>query len=45
MDARGIAMVSGFSPSIVKSVLSADMDEFTPEGIMRKTIMSARYDY
>jgi hypothetical protein len=45
MDARGVAMVSGFSPSIVKSVLSADMDEFTPEGIMRKTIMSARYDY
>jgi len=45
MDARGVAMVSGFSPSIVKSVLSADMDEFTPTGIMLKTIMSNRYDY
>ena len=44
-DASGVALVSGFSPSIVKSVLSADMDEFTPEGIMMKTIMSDRYDY
>lgn len=42
-DASGVALVSGFSPSIVKSVLSADMDQFTPEGIMMKTIMSDRY--
>ena len=42
-DASGVALVSGFSPSIVKSVLSADMDQFTPEGIMLKTIMSDRY--
>ena len=40
---RGVALVSGFSPSIVKSVLSADTDQFTPEGIMMKTIMVDRY--
>jgi Domain of unknown function (DUF2828) len=44
MDERGVALVSGFSPSIVKSVLEADMDNFTPEGIMNKTIMVPRYD-
>jgi hypothetical protein len=44
-DENGVAMVSGFSPTIVKSVLSADLDDFTPENIMRKTIMSDRYDY
>lgn len=42
---HGVALVSGFSPAIVKSVLSADLSQFTPEGIMMKTIMSERYDY
>ena len=42
-DARGVALVSGFSPAIVQSVLSADMDNFTPEGIMLKTVMQDRY--
>jgi hypothetical protein len=40
---NGVALVSGFSPSIVKSVLSTDMDQFTPEGIMMKTVMVDRY--
>lgn len=44
MDERGVALVSGFSPSIVKSVLAADMDNFTPEGIMNAAIMVPRYD-
>ena len=44
-DERGVALVSGFSPSIVKSVLKADLDNFTPEAIMLQTIMSDRYDY
>ena len=44
-DERGAALVSGFSPSIVKSVLKADLDNFTPEAIMLQTIMSERYDY
>lgn len=42
---HGVALVSGFSPTIVKSVLAADLEEFTPEQIMRNTIMSDRYDY
>lgn len=42
---HGVALVSGFSPTIVKSVLAADLEEFTPEQIMRNTIMSERYDY
>jgi len=40
---KGVALVSGFSPSIVKSVLSTDMDQFTPESIMLKTVMVDRY--
>jgi type III secretion system FlhB-like substrate exporter len=42
---KGVALVSGFSPAIVKGVLAADLDDFTPEAIMLKTIMSERYDY
>jgi hypothetical protein len=36
--------VSGFSPTIVKTVLSADLEQFTPEAIMMKAIMNPRYD-
>ena len=43
-DACGVALVSGFSPSIMKAVLSADTDQFTPEAIMWKAIGSDRYD-
>ncbi len=42
-DQRGVALVSGFSPSIVKAVLSCDPESFTPEKIMMETIMSPRY--
>lgn len=42
-DKSGAALVSGFSPSIMTSLLSADMSEFTPYGIMIKTIMNDRY--
>lgn len=41
----GAALVSGFSPSIMKSILAADMSEFTPTGIMMKTIMDTRYNF
>ena len=44
-DKNGTALVSGFSPSIMKAVLAADLEDFTPESIMRKTIMSERYNY
>ena len=44
-DKSGAALVSGFSPSIMTSLLAADLDQFTPEGIMLKTVMSDRYSY
>jgi len=43
-DKTGAALVSGFSPSIMTSLLAADMDQFTPEGIMLKTVMVPRYN-
>lgn len=43
-DKSGAALVSGFSPAIVKAVIAADTSEFTPEGIMMKTIMQDRYE-
>jgi hypothetical protein len=43
-DKSGAALVSGFSPSIMTSLLSADLGEFTPEGIMLKTVMNPKYD-
>ena len=43
-DASGVALVSGFSPSILKAVLAADTAEFTPYGIMMKALMVPRYD-
>jgi hypothetical protein len=42
-DKSGAALVSGFSPSIMTSLLKADPAEFTPLGMMLKTIMSERY--
>lgn len=43
-DTRGVALVSGFSPAIMKAVLSGDTDQFTPEAIMKKAVMIPRYD-
>ena len=43
-DKSGAALVSGFSPSIMTSLLAADLEQFTPEGIMLKTVMVPRYD-
>lgn len=43
-DKSGAALVSGFSPSITKALLAADMDDFTPYGIMCKTVCVERYD-
>ena len=38
-----VALVSGFSPAILKAVLSGDLEGITPENIMMKAIMSDRY--
>lgn len=43
-DKSGAALVSGYSPSIMTSLLSADASQFTPLGIMLKTINNPRYD-
>ena len=43
-DDRGVALVSGFSPSIMKAVLAANMEDFTPRSIMLKTVMNPRYE-
>lgn len=43
-DKSGTALVSGFSPAIAKSILSGNIDDFTPEAIMLKTVMQTRYD-
>ncbi len=37
------ALVSGFSPAILKAVLANDLEEFTPYSVMLKTIMADRY--
>ena len=42
-DEKGVALVSGFSPAIMKSVLAADLEGMTPESIMVKTVSSERY--
>jgi hypothetical protein len=41
-DTQGNALVSGFSPSLVKSILAAKT--FTPEGVMLETLLQERYD-
>lgn len=42
---QGVALVSGFSPAIMKSILAADLENFSPVNIMLKTIGSDRYDW
>jgi len=44
-DKNGTALVSGFSPSILKAVLAGGMEEFTPEAIMMKAVMNERYTF
>jgi hypothetical protein len=40
-DKNGAALVSGFSPAILKSLLAGE--DFTPISIMNKTVNSERY--
>jgi hypothetical protein len=44
-DKKGTAMVSGFSPAIMKAVLAADFDDISPESIVRDAVGIPRYDY
>ncbi len=41
-DENGTAMITGFSPAIMQSVIKAD--EITPESVMLNAISSKRYD-
>jgi hypothetical protein len=43
-DDRGVAHVSGFSPSLMKSVLAGELEDYTPFNVMLKTLMNSRYD-
>ena len=38
------AMIGGFSPAILKNVLSGNLDTITSESVMLSTIMNDRYD-
>jgi hypothetical protein len=40
-DKRGTALVSGFSPAVMKGILSGT--DMTPEGIMLATVDVERY--
>lgn len=41
----GVSLVSGYSPSIMKAILSNNLESFSPLNIMRETLMNDRYDY
>lgn len=42
MDTAGAALVSGFSPSVMKGILT-DLSQYTPENVMLSTLMDERY--
>lgn len=44
-DTRGVALISGFSPAIMVSVLGGDAEKFTPEAMMLKAILTDRYNF
>lgn len=44
-DSDGTALVSGFSPSLLKAVLDDSLEDFTPYNVMLKTLQDSRYDY
>lgn len=44
-DKKGVALVSGCSPAIMKAVLAADFDDLSPESIVRDAVSIPRYDY
>ena len=44
-NTAGVALVSGFSPSILRAVLAGDIEQFTPLAIMLKAVMVDRYNF
>ena len=43
--AMGYALVSGFSPAILKAILANRLEYFTPTSVMMETLANPRYDY
>lgn len=43
-NTHGVALVSGFSPAIMKSVLAADLERLTPVAVMLKAISDEHYN-
>lgn len=43
-DKHGTALVSGFSPAIMKALFAGNIESFTPEYIMRQAVCIPRYD-
>jgi len=37
-------LISGYSPAIMKAVLTGELEQFSPEGVMNETLASKRYD-
>lgn len=44
-DDKNVCHVSGFSPSMMKTVLADNMENYTPYNVMLQTIMKDRYAY
>ena len=44
-DEHGVVLVSGFSPIIVKSILSANFTHISPKMVMLEAITNPRYDW
>ena len=42
---NGVALVSGFSPALMESILAVEMDKFTPESVMLKAVGKDRYSW
>ena len=42
---NGVALVSGFSPALMESILAADLASFTPESVMLKAVGKDRYSW
>lgn len=41
---HGVALVSGFSPSVMRNVLKMGSESYTPESVMLDVIMNPKYD-
>jgi len=42
---NGVALVSGFSPAIMESILAVELEKFTPEAVMLKAVGKERYNW